>query len=370
MSVDLDVVLHLQPPEAVWLMAVCQSLSQGIIALQYWSHRRQAKVSGDSRPLTAFVLSMIVLTVLQSALEWYKSWRVLVRNVSWLQDPLRWAELILNGILCNAIQAFFIRRCWQATRSRILLIALVATLLLVLSADIWLTICVLSDVARASFYRAMHDVGALNRTTGGHCSDHCSQRPFAHRYTKTVNVMFGIYMGGSAVLDSAITAVLMLFLYQSRTGLEKLDAVVYKILNVTWEVQALPMLFAIVACCLFFTWAHLDYVIFFSVMTGKLYMHGLLRTLNMRAQLRRRIIQEEMVMHNLQPWLLRDKTATQSPQTSQFAPEAGSSSRQLPHLSRDAVTELSESAQTSTGFANLTERTGHSTLTPDGTTHV
>ena len=44
-------------------------------------------------------------------------------------------------------------------------------------------------------------------------------------------------------------------------------------------------------------------------LAGKLYVHGLLRTLNMRADLRRRIVQEDMLMHNVQPWLLKDKVS-------------------------------------------------------------
>lgn len=120
-----------------------------------------------------------------------------------------------------------------------------------------------------------------------------------------------------------------------------MDAVVFKILNLTWEVQALPMASAIVACSLYFTrvrilrrlwWSDLRLTaqsafrlraIFLCddrcgiramrkrrihpPLSGKLYVHGLLRTLNMRAQLRRRVIQEEMCMHDLQPWLLRTK---------------------------------------------------------------
>lgn len=71
MSVNLDVVL--QPPDAVWLLAVAQSLSQGMIAFQYASHRRQSKVSGDSKPLNAFLSALMVLTLCGSLCAWYNA---------------------------------------------------------------------------------------------------------------------------------------------------------------------------------------------------------------------------------------------------------------------------------------------------------
>jgi len=44
----------------------------------------------------------------------------------------------------------------------------------------------------------------------------------------------------------------LLFLWRSRTGLAKLDTIVFRIINVSWESQALPMAFALIACILFF----------------------------------------------------------------------------------------------------------------------
>lgn len=342
MSVDLDVVLHLAPVNAVWLVAVAQALSQGVALVQFAAHRDHSRHAGDSTSLSAFVFSCMSLSALQTALELYKSWRVLVAGTSWTTDSLRWAEFILNGLICYAIQGFFIHRCWRATRSRILIVILCAILLLALSANLYLTIAVLSEYAVRFYTKAMSDA------------------VFAQKYTTRVSIMFGIFMGGSAVLDSAITAVLLLFIYQSRTGLQRLDrAVVHRIFHVTWESQLLPMVFAIVACALYFS-DKFDFVIFFSVMTGKLYVHGLLRTLNMRTDLRRRIVQEDMLLHNVQPWLLKDKASSHG-RTSNFAHELPEIDRTSPHLSPGFESSLPGHM----GSSTLAVHVGHSTLTPE-----
>ncbi|EJD53797.1 hypothetical protein AURDEDRAFT_180205 [Auricularia subglabra TFB-10046 SS5] len=340
MSVDLDVVLHLAPVNAVWLLAVAQALSQGVALVQFAAHRDHSRHAGDGTSLSAFVFSCMTLSALQTALEIYKSWRVLVGRMPWTTDSLRWAEFILNGLICYAIQGFFIHRCWRATRSRILIVILCAILLLALSANLYLTIAVLSEYAARFYTKAMSDP------------------VFAQKYTTRVSIIR--YLHGRVGSIGFCHYGLLLFIYQSRTGLQRLDrAVVYRIFHVTWESQLLPMVFAIIACALYFS-EKFDFVIFFSVMTGKLYVHGLLRTLNMRTDLRRRIVQEDMLMHNMQPWLLKDKASSHG-RTSSFAHELPEIDRSSPHLSPGFESSLPGRM----GSSTLAVHVGHSTLTPE-----
>ncbi|KAH7105693.1 hypothetical protein BKA62DRAFT_400528 [Auriculariales sp. MPI-PUGE-AT-0066] len=280
---SLDAYVHLQPVNEVWTLALAQVFCQGILFSQASTYCRQRKAVNDSKLHASFVLFCVALNGLQTALLVYKSWRVVAERERWIMDPLRTGELILNGICTTAVQAFFVRRCWKISRSRMLVLLLCATMLMVLGANIYLTIVVLSDLAFQFMEKASQNT------------------QYANALVNRVSIAFGIYMGGSAGLDILITVTLLLFLWRSRTGVRKLDyTTILSIGQMTWETLALPMVAAVLACVLYFT-GHLDYVLLFSGMTGKLYCHGLLRTLNARLALGRRIVQEEL---HMQPWLL------------------------------------------------------------------
>jgi len=93
----------------------------------------------------------------------------------------------------------------------------------------------------------------------------------------------------------------MVWLCQSKTGLDNLDQALDHIVAVTWESAAVPSVFQIVAVSLYDSKSgeshHL--VLFFSLMTGKLYTLGILRSLNSRPDLRGRMTSDDVGRRSL-----------------------------------------------------------------------
>jgi len=102
----------------------------------------------------------------------------------------------------------------------------------------------------------------------------------------------------------------MVWLCQSKTGLDNLDQALDHIVAVTWESAAVPSVFQIVAVSLYDSKSgeshHL--VLFFSLMTGKLYTLGILRSLNSRPDLRGRMTSDDVGRRSLSDWQWGDES--------------------------------------------------------------
>jgi hypothetical protein len=118
----------------------------------------------------------------------------------------------------------------------------------------------------------------------------------------------------------------MVWLWQSKTGLDNLDQALDRIVAVTWESAAVPSAFQIIAVSLYDSKSvrsspeyystsqehrliyagrqgeshHL--VLFFSLMTGKLYTLAILRSLNSRPELRGRMTSDDVGRRSLSDW--------------------------------------------------------------------
>ncbi|KAF8272139.1 hypothetical protein EI94DRAFT_1719097 [Lactarius quietus] len=102
----------------------------------------------------------------------------------------------------------------------------------------------------------------------------------------------------------------MVWLCRSKTGLINLDQALDHIVAVTWESAAVPSAFQIVAVSLYDSTSgeshHL--VLFFSLMTGKLYTLGILRSLNSRPDLRERMTSDDVGRRSLSDWQWGDES--------------------------------------------------------------
>jgi hypothetical protein len=106
-----------------------------------------------------------------------------------------------------------------------------------------------------------------------------------------------------------------LFLLRSKTGLEHLDAVLNHIIHITWESASLPAVFMVIAVTILLSTAvrtiislkarcrsllnhqqgtQTELVLLFMCLTGKLYCHGFLRTLNSRRGLKEGLHDEKL----------------------------------------------------------------------------
>lgn len=120
----------------------------------------------------------------------------------------------------------------------------------------------------------------------------------------------------------------MVWLWQSKTGLINLDQALDHIVAVTWESAAVPSAFQIIAVSLYDSRSVRSFperystsqehrltiicaglqgeshhlVLFFSLMTGKLYTLGILRSLNSRPDLRGRMTSDDVGRRSFSDW--------------------------------------------------------------------
>ncbi|KAJ7167549.1 hypothetical protein C8R46DRAFT_1093376 [Mycena filopes] len=256
-------------PGAILMDGILHSFCLGFVlalGLKYWEEYAE-----DSMRKRVFVLTIVLLSFLQTVLEDYKLWMVAVfRRGSWAGTPLVWTDFFLNGIISAMCEAFYIRRCWKMTgKSRWVLYPM---------ALLWI------NVVGAQLY--------INITLGLDAT-----------FDPSTYATILIYL--DAVLDMTVAAILITSLVKSKTGLEASNSVVHRVILLTLETALLPsiaMVIAVIILHVVHHGHHNDLVLFFIFMTAKLYAIGLLRTLNARAKLRERIDSTDLGRTTLGTW--------------------------------------------------------------------
>ncbi|PCH40883.1 hypothetical protein WOLCODRAFT_16742 [Wolfiporia cocos MD-104 SS10] len=253
----------------ILVQGLLQYLCQGIIISQgvkFWTRRTE----GTTRS-KVYVTTLVFLSILQTALETYKTWLELIVRRHWWTSPLHWAEFLLNGIICTLCEVFLIRRCWKVTeRNNWVLFSLASLSAAIISANIYLAVKIGEDIGAETGYADPLKAGSW---------------------------AFPLWIYGSLVLALSLTCILSYFLRKSKTGLSYLDRTVNSIIEITWETAALPSVSAILAATFYsskpVTHArHLD--LFFSLLIAKLYTLGILRTINLRVVFRQRLTSTDL----------------------------------------------------------------------------
>ncbi|TFY74411.1 hypothetical protein EWM64_g9601 [Hericium alpestre] len=228
-----------------------QAVLQGVIfaqAMKYWGSPLD-----DTRRMKAYVVVLVLLSALQTSLIVYKQWIVLVMHKRWSSSPLNWSQLFVNGLLCSVCETFLIRRCWKATkRNTWVLVFLVLIGLIVFGANLYLAI----GIGQVSKYEVPNN-DPLD-------SDWYFPTAFA----------FNLWIVGSLALDVIVTSILMVYLWQSKTGLGYLDKALKHIISITWESAALPCATMVITTGLYHSKPprsrHL--VLLFILLAGKFYV--------------------------------------------------------------------------------------------------
>ncbi|RDB22604.1 hypothetical protein Hypma_010095 [Hypsizygus marmoreus] len=272
-------------PGAILLSGFLQSFFLGILVtqgLKYWYDYRD-----DSRQKRVFVASVILLAILQTALEDYKAWRTTILQKCWSTSNIQWSDLFLNGLLSSLCEGFFVRRCWKMrNKSPWVLFPLSILLATLIAANLYLAI------AMAVAFHSLGS-GATNDTLNAS----------RNILTSTV-VAFSYWIFGSLTLDVSLASLLVLSLWRSKTGLIELDQIVMRIIFITLESASLPSTCMLIAAGLYHASPHLKdhLVLFFVLLTGKLYAIGMLRTLNSRVKLRERMKSHDLGRTSLGDW--------------------------------------------------------------------
>ncbi|KZP03371.1 hypothetical protein FIBSPDRAFT_905071 [Athelia psychrophila] len=228
---------------------------------------------------------------LQTVLEDYKVWAVLIHGQIWEQQGMFWTEPFLNGLIVSLCSGFLIRRCWKVTGKKYWILAVLGTVLLGLFATNTFESITIGIESR---YMAK-----LNKIA--------DQRATAQEQLRPLVIAWSIWSYGSFALDVILTAILTVYFWRSRTGLTSSNTVLFKLTAIAWETALLPAISMLTAISLFGSNRNEDGAInqipyFFFVMTGKLYTVGFLRTLNVRTKLRERLHSQDLGRVSLGNW--------------------------------------------------------------------
>ncbi|KAJ7044699.1 hypothetical protein C8F04DRAFT_1069227 [Mycena alexandri] len=272
-------------PGPILLDGLLHSFCLGFVlalGLKYWEEYVE-----DSIRKRVFVLTIVLLSFLQTVLEDYKLWTVAIFRRSWVGSPFMWTDFFLNGIICAMCEAFYIRRCWKMTgKSRRVLYPMSLLWISVVGAEFYITITVALE---------------FKHFTVGQVLDTQVEKLF-----RSTVVVFSYWVIGCTILDMTVAVILITFLLKSKTGLEASNSVVHRVILLTLETTLLPSVAMVAAVIVLHVTSdpgkHDDLVMFFVFSTAKLYAIGLLRTLNARAKFRERIDSTDLGRTSLATW--------------------------------------------------------------------
>ncbi|KAF8238755.1 hypothetical protein L208DRAFT_1354514 [Tricholoma matsutake] len=270
-------------PGAILLSGFLQFFLLGIVEMQaiaYWADYRD-----DSRRKRMFIATVMFFCLLQTMLEGYKVWRTTIFQKRWTTSAIQWLDLFLNGLLSFLCEGFYVRRCWKMTnRSPWVLFPLSGLLLTIIVANIYLAIAMAV---------AFHSLGGAVTTLTASKS-----------ILKSTVAAFSYWIFGSLALDLAVTSISVVCLWRSKTGVVELDLTLKCIIRITVESAVLPCTCMIVAVGLYHASPHMKdhLVLFFVLLTGKLYAIGMLYTLNSRVMLRERMRSNDFGRTSLGTW--------------------------------------------------------------------
>ncbi|KAJ7129410.1 hypothetical protein C8R44DRAFT_77282 [Mycena epipterygia] len=252
------------------------------LGLKYWEEYAE-----DSLRKRIFVMTVVLLSTLQTVLEDYKVWTVAIFRKPWAGSPFLWTDFFINGAISSMCEAFYIRRCWKMTgKSPWALYPMMLLWISVVASHLYITI---SLGLEFRYFSIEHRLDAQ-----------------VEKLLRNTLVVFSYWVFGCATLDLAVAAILITSLLRSKTGLDTSNSVVHRVILLTLETALLPSISMLIAVVILHGAPHPgendDLVLFFVFISAKLYTIGLLRTLNARAKLRERIDSTDLGRTSLANW--------------------------------------------------------------------
>ncbi|ESK95074.1 hypothetical protein Moror_13920 [Moniliophthora roreri MCA 2997] len=268
--------LHEHASSALLLDGIFQSFALGLVAGQAFKY--YVDYRDDSKQKRIFAASVVLLSILQTIIEVYKLWLVTVHHKPWYASVLSWTDLFFNGCICSLCHSFFIRRCWKLTERSWVLYSLSSIATITAAVNIFLVI----------------NIGLIFTR-----DDSSMRRQFL---CPAIQIGFTAWISLSLFLDVTVSSILVTKLWRSRTGTAAADNVVRGVISITFQSAVLPAISMIIAISLYRSSEGTNLTIFFTLMAGKFYAFGLLRTLNSRQKLRHRMESHDLGRVNLNSW--------------------------------------------------------------------
>ncbi|KZV77114.1 hypothetical protein PENSPDRAFT_176494 [Peniophora sp. CONT] len=223
---------------------------------------------GDKMSQRLYVGALVALAATQTGLAVFKAIHVIILRQPWSQWPGYFLDVFLNGLICSCSEVWLIRRCWKSTRkNKWVLLGL---------GSIGFSTCVVNIYLGADL--------AISRVRGGVISD-----PLRSDRSPATVFAFDYFIFASFVLDLSMSVILGWNLFRARVGVKYLDQTLMRINLMIWESAVLPWLSMLVAVGLYHARVQnlRNLVLLFLLLTGKLYILGILLALNSRESYRK-----------------------------------------------------------------------------------
>ncbi|KDQ49486.1 hypothetical protein JAAARDRAFT_42910 [Jaapia argillacea MUCL 33604] len=240
-----------------------QSFQTGVLvdlSVKFWPRAHR-----ESLAIRIMVIFVSVVAFYQTAATFYVMWQ---NNVVHYGDwtallVVTWPDKLQNletASLASPIQAFLIRRCWMLTnKSWLALVPLIGLLLVTIIANIVQT-------------AAMFELYFPSNGSPPHIKISFIQS-------------FVVGLVSTAVLDVALTIILLTILWRSRSSIysRRFRRTIRRLILISWEAAVLPSSSATISVLLFIILGNSNFwYLFFHAILGKLYAISLLITLNAR----------------------------------------------------------------------------------------
>ncbi|OBZ75325.1 hypothetical protein A0H81_04945 [Grifola frondosa] len=245
-----------------------EAIQTGILinqSLTFWERAERERIV-----VCGLVVFVSIVAFLQTGLGFFTAWHTFVSNFgNWVNSVnFTWADKMQSSItvsMAAPVQAFLIWRCWNLIHKSWFILVLLSTLLL---ASVISSIIVTVETFQYHF---------------GIVSDLTMPIPKV-----PINVTFVLSLSCSAVLDVAVTGILLTFLSRTKQNVlsSRFRRILKRLTVLIWEAALPPCICAIMTITTYLTLVNENYWdLAFQAILGKLYVISLFVTLNGRAEL-------------------------------------------------------------------------------------
>ncbi|KAF8608240.1 hypothetical protein BDV93DRAFT_434373 [Ceratobasidium sp. AG-I] len=233
-----------------------QQLFLGVFCVQVYDYWRIFQKDTMFNRITVIVLTM--LTILQGVMDYVNLYRNAVTHYGDFskfdeEDWSLWWEIGVTAMIGTVAQVFFLERCFSATKNKIVLIV----------------------------------VGAAIATSLGFgiASSIEFQRIVSLSLVPEIPIPIIGWLTATAVLDVAISGILIYALMRVKTPFRKTEAVITKIIRVTMETSSITASIAVINLVLYLALPGLAYHLLPQLIMGKMYAISIMVTLSSRKDL-------------------------------------------------------------------------------------
>lgn len=241
-----------------------QQLFMGVFVVQVYDYTRMFQK--DPFYIKALVGVLTAATTLQAVMDYITLYRCAVTyygNFDKFDDTdwSLWWEIAVTAMVGTIAQAFFLTRCWSATKSKI--VVAIGTVAIIAS----LVSGIISTVE-------FQHIKRLSRVP-------------------EIPVPITFWLVATAVIDMGIAAVLVIALLRMKTPFRKTEAIITKMIRVTMETSSLTAAVAVINLILYLALPGQAYHLLPQLTMGKFYAISVMVTLASRKELRDIIQQAE-----------------------------------------------------------------------------